>query len=165
MHWFGECRIPGKPTWPSQENLGGCPRRASYAVSQRKRKLVEGGFGWQKIVGALRKLYHRGREKVGSGLRLHERGLQLGAATHARDVFDGRACDGRRVVRVTMRWFRPGAALRDVPASSDDAPIRCFRGQREVMVELGPFVASRSSKVSARYPTLKRRSAIWLQRF
>jgi len=35
-----------------------------YAVSQRKRKLVEEGFGWQKCVGPLRKLRYRGREKV-----------------------------------------------------------------------------------------------------
>lgn len=32
--------------------------------SQRKRKLVEEGFGWQKCVGVLRKLHHRGRENV-----------------------------------------------------------------------------------------------------
>lgn len=31
-----------------------------YAVSQRKRKLVEQGFGWMKTVGGLRKLRHRG---------------------------------------------------------------------------------------------------------
>ncbi|MGH8512149.1 MAG: IS5 family transposase [Gammaproteobacteria bacterium] len=40
-------------------------RHAGFAVSQRKRKLVEEGFGWQKCVGVLRKLHHRGREKVG----------------------------------------------------------------------------------------------------
>jgi DDE family transposase len=28
-------------------------------VSQRKRKLVEQGFGWMKTVGGLRKLRHR----------------------------------------------------------------------------------------------------------
>jgi transposase len=31
-----------------------------YAVSQRKRKRVEQGFGWMKTVGGLRKLRHRG---------------------------------------------------------------------------------------------------------
>jgi transposase len=31
-----------------------------YQVSQRKRKLVEQGFGWMKTVGGLRKLRHRG---------------------------------------------------------------------------------------------------------
>jgi transposase len=31
-----------------------------YAISQRKRKLVEQGFGWMKTVGGLRKLRHRG---------------------------------------------------------------------------------------------------------
>lgn len=39
-------------------------RHASYVMSQRKRKLVEQGFGWQKSVGLLRKLHHRGRETV-----------------------------------------------------------------------------------------------------
>lgn len=33
---------------------------AGYAISQRKRKLVEQGFGWMKTVGGLRKLRHRG---------------------------------------------------------------------------------------------------------
>ena len=36
------------------------PRHAGYAVSQRKRKLVEQGFGWMKTIGGLRKLRHRG---------------------------------------------------------------------------------------------------------
>jgi transposase len=39
-------------------------RHAGYAISQRKRKLVEEGFGWQKVIGLLRKLHHRGRERV-----------------------------------------------------------------------------------------------------
>ena len=36
-----------------------------FAVSQVKRKLVEEGFGWGKTIGGLRKLHHRGQEKVG----------------------------------------------------------------------------------------------------
>jgi transposase len=40
------------------------PRHPGYAISQQKRKLVEEGFGWQKRVGLLRKLHHRGRERV-----------------------------------------------------------------------------------------------------
>ncbi len=43
---------------------GRTTRHAGYAVSQRKRKLVEEGFGWHKCVGPLRKLHHRGRAKV-----------------------------------------------------------------------------------------------------
>jgi hypothetical protein len=43
---------------------GRTTRHAGYEVSQRKRKLVEEGFGWQKCVGLLRKLHHRGRERV-----------------------------------------------------------------------------------------------------
>ena len=39
-------------------------RHAGYEISQRKRKLVEEGFGWGKCVGLLRKLHHRGRETV-----------------------------------------------------------------------------------------------------
>jgi transposase len=35
-----------------------------YDISQRKRKLVEEAFGWQKVVGLLRKLKHRGLQKV-----------------------------------------------------------------------------------------------------
>jgi transposase len=35
-------------------------RHAGYAISQRKRKLVEQGFGWMKTIGGLRKLRHRG---------------------------------------------------------------------------------------------------------
>lgn len=34
-------------------------------MSQRKRKLVEEGFGWGKCVGLLRKLHHCGTEMVG----------------------------------------------------------------------------------------------------
>ena len=40
-------------------------RHAGYAISQRKRKLVEEAFGWMKTVGLLRKLRHRGRPRVG----------------------------------------------------------------------------------------------------
>ena len=39
---------------------GRTTRHAGYAVSQRKRKLVEQAFGWMKTVGLLRKLHHRG---------------------------------------------------------------------------------------------------------
>jgi transposase len=35
-------------------------RHPGYAISQRKRKLVEQAFGWMKTVGLLRKLHHRG---------------------------------------------------------------------------------------------------------
>ena len=36
-----------------------------YAVSQRKRKRVEGCFGWLKTIALLRKVRHRGLFKVG----------------------------------------------------------------------------------------------------
>jgi len=35
-------------------------RHPGYAISQRKRKLVEQSFGWMKSIGGLRKLRHRG---------------------------------------------------------------------------------------------------------
>src|SRR4030088_2147773 len=35
-----------------------------YAISQRKRKRVEEIFGWMKTIGLLRKLRHRGGDRV-----------------------------------------------------------------------------------------------------
>lgn len=43
---------------------GRTTRHPGYTISQRKRKLVEQGFGWGKVVGLLRKLRHRGHPKV-----------------------------------------------------------------------------------------------------
>lgn len=43
---------------------GRTTRHPGYAVSQRKRKLVEQVFGWMKTVGLLRKLRHRGGPRV-----------------------------------------------------------------------------------------------------
>jgi hypothetical protein len=43
---------------------GRTTRHPGYAVSQRKRKLVEQGFGWMKTVGGLRKLRHRGGPRI-----------------------------------------------------------------------------------------------------
>ena len=43
---------------------GRTTHHAGYAISQVKRKLVEEAFGWGKTIGGLRKLHHRGREKV-----------------------------------------------------------------------------------------------------
>ena len=43
---------------------GRTTRHVGYEASQRKRKLVEEGFGWHKSVGPLRKLRHRGRDRV-----------------------------------------------------------------------------------------------------
>ena len=40
-------------------------RHPGYAVSQRKRKLVEQIFGWMKTVGVMRKTRHRGTARVG----------------------------------------------------------------------------------------------------
>jgi transposase len=39
---------------------GRTTRHAGYAVSQRRRKLIEQAFGWMKTVGLFRKLRHRG---------------------------------------------------------------------------------------------------------
>jgi transposase len=43
---------------------GRTTRHPGYAVSQRRRKLVEQSMGWKKTIGMLRKLRHRGRAKV-----------------------------------------------------------------------------------------------------
>jgi transposase len=40
-------------------------RHPGYAISQRRRKIVEEVFGWMKTVGLLRKTRHRGRARVG----------------------------------------------------------------------------------------------------
>jgi len=40
-------------------------RHAGYQVSQKKRKRIEEVFGWMKCTGLLRKLRHRGLERVG----------------------------------------------------------------------------------------------------
>jgi transposase len=39
-------------------------RHEGYAISQRKRKLIEQVFGWMKTIGGLRKLRHCGGERV-----------------------------------------------------------------------------------------------------
>jgi transposase len=55
---------------PNAERPGGSAidgrttRHRGYALSQRKRKLVEQAFGWMKTVGGLRKLRHRGGQLV-----------------------------------------------------------------------------------------------------
>ena len=40
-------------------------RHPGYEISQRKRKLVEEGFGWLKTVGLLRKIRHKGLDRGG----------------------------------------------------------------------------------------------------
>ncbi len=39
-------------------------RHAGYTASQRARKRIEEVFGWMKTVGGMRKLKHRGGERV-----------------------------------------------------------------------------------------------------
>ncbi len=52
---------PNRHRYRRQSTVDGrTTRHRGYAASQRKRKLVEEGFGWQKCVGLLRKLHHRG---------------------------------------------------------------------------------------------------------
>lgn len=60
---------PHVAQWPTTKNRrSAIDRRTTgqpgYAISQRKRKLVEEVFGWMKTVGLLRKLRHRGGAKV-----------------------------------------------------------------------------------------------------
>ncbi len=44
---------------------GRTSRHASYAISQRKRPLIEKAFGWMKQTGGMRKTKLRGLAKVG----------------------------------------------------------------------------------------------------
>jgi hypothetical protein len=44
---------------------GRTTRHGGYAVSQRKRKRIEECFGWLKTIALMRKVRHRGIEKVG----------------------------------------------------------------------------------------------------
>jgi transposase len=44
---------------------GRTTRHAGYAVSQRKRKRIEECFGWLKTIALIRKVRHRGIERVG----------------------------------------------------------------------------------------------------
>jgi len=43
---------------------GRTTRHGGYGISQRRRKLIEEGYGWMKDIGGLRKLRHRGTAKV-----------------------------------------------------------------------------------------------------
>ena len=43
---------------------GRTTRHVGYALSQQRRKRVEQSFGWMKMIGMLRKVKLRGREKV-----------------------------------------------------------------------------------------------------
>lgn len=44
-------------------------RHPGYAISQRRRKLIEESFGWAKTVGGLRKMHVRGLDLVGDVVR------------------------------------------------------------------------------------------------
>jgi len=50
---------------PTSAIDGRTTRHAGYDLSQVKRKLIEEGFGWGKVIGGLRQLHHRGPAKVG----------------------------------------------------------------------------------------------------
>lgn len=52
-------------------------RHPGYAISQRKRKLVEQAFGWMKTVGVLRKLHHRGGPLVDWTFTFHAAAYNL----------------------------------------------------------------------------------------
>jgi len=67
--FVGTCRelevTPHVAQYPDTAHRGSAidgrtTRHAGYAVSQRKRKLVEQAFGWMKTIGLMRKLRHRG---------------------------------------------------------------------------------------------------------
>ena len=69
--WVGAVRQMGITPHVAQHTVrrrsaidGRTTRHLGYAVSQRRRKLVEQPFGWMKTVGLLRKLRHRGGRLV-----------------------------------------------------------------------------------------------------
>jgi transposase len=69
--WVGAVRRMGITPHVAQHMVrrhsaidGRTTRHPGYAVSQRRRKLVEQPFGWMKTVGLLRKLRHRGGRLV-----------------------------------------------------------------------------------------------------
>ena len=43
---------------------GRTARHDGYAISLRRRKMIEEAYGWMKVIGGLRKLRHRGQAKV-----------------------------------------------------------------------------------------------------
>jgi transposase len=45
---------------------GRTTRHSGYGVSQRKRKRIEEVFGWGKVIGTIRKIKVRGKERVGA---------------------------------------------------------------------------------------------------
>jgi len=69
--WVGAVRRMGITPHVAQHTVrrrsaidGRTTRHPGYAISQRRRKLVEQPFGWMKTVGLLRKLRHRGGRLV-----------------------------------------------------------------------------------------------------
>lgn len=69
--WVGAVRQMGITPHVAQHTVrrrsaidGRTTRHPGYALSQRRRKLVEQPFGWMKTVGLLRKLRHRGGRLV-----------------------------------------------------------------------------------------------------
>lgn len=57
-------------------------RHPGYAISQRKRKLIETTFGWTKQYGGLRRMMYRGREKVSARVTLVASVFNLMRITH-----------------------------------------------------------------------------------
>lgn len=58
---------PNSNRYPGRQNSAvdrRTTRQPGYVITQRKRKLAEQRFEWQKSVGVLHKLHHRGREIV-----------------------------------------------------------------------------------------------------
>jgi len=67
--FIAACRLMGITPHVAQKQAytaidGRTTRRATYALSQRRRKRIEEAFGWMKTVGPLRKLRHRGGPRV-----------------------------------------------------------------------------------------------------
>jgi transposase len=69
--WVRQVRACGATPHVAQNNThrrsavdGRTTRHGGYAISQKKRKRIEEIFGWMKTVALIRKVRHRGRERV-----------------------------------------------------------------------------------------------------
>jgi hypothetical protein len=60
-----EFRKPRQEAFVLSNEIERTTRHAGYQLSQKKRKRIEEVFAWMKSTGLLRKLRHRGLERVG----------------------------------------------------------------------------------------------------
>ena len=62
--WTSPRTLRRTPAAGAVRSIGRTTRHPGYAISQRIRKRVEEVFGWLKTIGLMRKLHHRGTDRV-----------------------------------------------------------------------------------------------------